>query len=97
MRIRILRRAMGHLSDGSRFYEQQSPGLGEYFRKCLNEDIERLHFVGGVHEVMPEGFYRSVSHRFPFAIYYLVEGDEIVISAILDSRRDPDWIKGQLR
>ncbi len=96
MKIRILRKAMSHLADASRFYEQQSLGLGIYFRNCLIEDIERLHGTGGMHQIVPEGFFRSVSRRFPFAIYYLVEGGEVIVAEVLDSRRDPDWIHKQL-
>ena len=97
MKLRILRRALGQLSDGSRFYERQSHGLGSYFRSCLVNDIERLNITAGVHELVPEGFYRAISRRFPFAIYYLLENEEIIVSAILDSRRDPEWIRRQLR
>lgn len=85
-----------HLSDGSRFYERQERGLGSYFRKCLIDDIARLEITAGVYQVVSEGFYRSVSQRFPFSIYYLVKPDRVVVSAILDSRRDPDWIRKQL-
>jgi len=56
MKIRILRRAMGHLSHGARFYEQQAMGLGTYFRNSLIQDIERLKVTAGVHEVGPEAF-----------------------------------------
>lgn len=88
---------MRHLSVGSKFYEQQAPGLGTYFRDCLVEEIEKLHVSAGTHQIVPEGFYRSISRRFPFAIYYLFEGDKVIVSAILDSRRDPEWIRKQLK
>jgi plasmid stabilization system protein ParE len=56
-----------------------------------------LNVTAGVHEIIPEGFYRAISRRFLFAIYYLVEREEIIVSAVLDSRREPESIKRQLR
>jgi hypothetical protein len=35
--------------------------------------------------------------RFPFAIYYRESGDEIKVFAILDLRRNPTWIRKELR
>jgi hypothetical protein len=35
--------------------------------------------------------------RFPFAIYYELERDAAFVYAVLDMRRDPLWIRGELR
>jgi len=48
-----------------------------------------------VHQVF-FGFYRSLSRRFPFAIYYKVNGSVVQIYAVLDCRRDPVWIERRL-
>ncbi len=34
--------------------------------------------------------------KFPFSIYYLIEGDVVVIFRILDCRKDPDKIRKAL-
>ncbi len=34
--------------------------------------------------------------RFPFAIYYLIEGEFIDIYAILDCRRESEWVVERL-
>ena len=33
---------------------------------------------------------------FPFAIYYLIDDEQISVCAILDIRRDPAWIQAEL-
>ena len=96
MKIRVSRRAIGQISDGAWFYETQSPGLGKYFRDHILADIRRLEITAGVHEINSEGLYRSVSRQFPYNIYYLIETDEVVVYAVLDSRRDPNLIREQL-
>jgi len=32
---------------------------------------------------------RALIRRFPFGIYYIVEGDDIVVLAVMHGRRDP--------
>ncbi len=49
----------------------------------------------GVHSVH-FGFHRMLAKRFPFAIYYEVEGDTAYVYAILDVRRDPFWLRAEL-
>jgi hypothetical protein len=36
------------------------------------------------------------SKRFPFAIYYTLSNDTVLIHAVVDCRRDPAWLKGKL-
>jgi hypothetical protein len=57
------------LLEGFRFYEDQSAGLGRYFRDSLIADIESLYFYGGIHGRY-YGYHRMLANRFPFAIYY---------------------------
>jgi hypothetical protein len=38
-----------------------------------------------------------LSKRFPFGIYYEVEDEVVYVYAILDLRRDPLWVRKQLR
>ncbi len=96
MRIRLLEAARDDLRDGWHFYESLSPGLGNYFLDCFDDDVRSLEAFAGIHEVA-EGFHRMLSKRFPFAIYYLTDDDTIDIYAILDCRRDPEWTRRRLR
>ena len=42
------------------------------------------------------GYRRCLSKRFPFAIYYSVDGELIRVHAVLDCRRNPTWIRSRL-
>ncbi len=70
MRIEILASARGDLIDGFHYYEQKEAGLGNYFLAALYSDIESLRIFGGIHAKAYKGRHRSLSQRFPFAIYY---------------------------
>ena len=83
--------------DGFRFYEDQSDGLGDYFRDSIIADINSLNFFEGIHEIV-FGHHRMLCKRFPFAVYYDVDTQEKVVTviAVLDCRRDPSWIRDRL-
>ena len=96
MRIEILDVAQEDLIQGFRFYESREAGLGSYFLDCLFSDIDSLLLYAGVHHVM-YAYHRCLSKRFPFAIYYSVEGDVVRVQAVLDCRRNPSWIRKRLK
>ncbi|MFA6970613.1 MAG: type II toxin-antitoxin system RelE/ParE family toxin [Gallionella sp.] len=95
MRIKILSVAEDDLEEGYRFYESQADDLGSYFLDTLYSDIDSLAYFAGVHRVVL-GYHRLLSKRFPFAVYYRVAGDEVLVFAILDCRRNPNWIRAKL-
>lgn len=97
MKITVLAAARDDLIDGFRFYEEGEEGLGSYFLSTLYADIESLRSLGGVHRKVYKNYHRAFSARFPFAIYYLLDGDSILVKAVIDCRRDPSWIRGHLR
>ena len=95
MKLRILDLAEADLLEGFRFYEQQSRGLGWYFLETLHSDIESLRLYAGIHRRV-FGYYRMLSKRFPFGVYYDVHHEEVSIWRVLDCRRNPPWIRQQL-
>lgn len=95
MRVRILSLAEKDLEDGYRFYEDQLSSLGSYFLDSLYSDIDALAYYGGMHP-MVIGYHRQLSKRFPFAVYYRVQDNTVIVYAILDCRRNPSWIRSRL-
>jgi len=84
---------MQDLSEGFGFYESQRRGLGSYFLESLFSDIESLRLFAGVHGVHFGQYHRLLSKRFPFAVYYRLEDNEVRVYAVLDCRRDPAWVR----
>jgi len=95
VRIKILSSATDDLYDGFRFYERQTQGLGIRFFRSLFSDIDSLLVHAGIHPVH-FGYFRLLSKRFPYAIFYSLEEDLIVVRRVLDTRRDPDRIRRAL-
>ncbi|MFC1853299.1 type II toxin-antitoxin system RelE/ParE family toxin [candidate division CSSED10-310 bacterium] len=97
MKIKLLRSAKNDLRDGFEFYERQEKGIGTYFLESLFSDIESLKLYAGIHSIHFDKYYRLLSRRFPFAIYYRIEENEIKVYAILDCRKNPAWIRKRLK
>ena len=96
MKVRILNDAEQDLTDGILFYDAQSPGLGEYFLDSISADIDSLQFYGGIRPVRL-GYHYLLATKFPFAIYYRIERRVVYVEAVLDCRRNPDWIENRLK
>ena len=97
MTLRFLDQAENDLVAGYRFYESQQPGLGAYFLHNLYADIESLHLYAGIHRKVWKRYHRLLSKRFPFAVFYTLVGADVFVHAVLDCRRNPAWIRNQLR
>ena len=92
--IEITQAAQEDLLAAYWFYEHQQAGIGAYFLNSLYADIDALQISAGVHvKVQPSGAFRSLGSRFPFAIYYLLEGKKATVLAVLDTRRSPEWLR----
>lgn len=96
IRIRISNEALEDLADGFWFYETQEAGLGDYFSSQLKADIEGLKVTAGIHRLGDGGYHRLLSRKFPYAIYYTFGNDVAVVWAVVDCRRNPDWIRKHL-
>jgi hypothetical protein len=95
-RILISEDAFGDLNDGFLFYEAQEVGLCDYFTACLRADVERLKTTAGIHREV-QGFHRLLSRVFPHGIFYTLQADRITVWAVIDLRRNPEWVSSRLK
>jgi hypothetical protein len=74
MQLRILPSAFDDLDRGRAFYAAHGEELGDYFLDSLFADIDSLALYAGIH-IQVWNFHRMLARRFPYAIYYRVDGD----------------------
>jgi hypothetical protein len=96
VKIEILDEAQQDLIQGFHFYEERPVGLGSYFIDCFFSDIDSLLLYAGIHQIS-SNYYRCLSKRFPFAIYYTVDGACVRVHAVLDCRKNPSWTRKWLK
>ncbi len=95
MKIKILISAYLDLDLGRCFYENQGEGLGEYFLDSLFSDIDSLSIYSGIHS-RHFGYYRLLSLRFPYSIYYKIDDGAVIVYRILDQRNHPGKLRKRL-
>jgi plasmid stabilization system protein ParE len=96
MKVRVLRPALEDLASGREFYDRQHAGVGGYFFDSLFSEIDSLVLYAGIHRVQ-FSYHRLLARRFPYAIYYRLADDKAVVYRVLDCRRDPRWIRRELK
>jgi plasmid stabilization system protein ParE len=95
--IQLTESANADLLSGYWFYEAQQVGLGALFLNQISSDIDALLITAGVHTRLEDSHvFRSLAHKFPFAIYYLLENETATVVAVLDARRSPIWTQNRL-
>ena len=78
------------------FYESREAGVGDYFGESILADLDSLVLYAGIHP-KKHGFHRMLAKRFPFGIYYKVERDVSYVYAVLDMRREPLFLRKELK
>jgi len=97
MKIRLLDTAYQDLMEGFDFYEKQEKSLGAYFLDSLFSDVDSLLIYAGIHPIYFKTYFRMLSKRFPFAIYYRIDGTDVKVYAIVDCRKNPAWARKRLK
>ncbi|MBI3923531.1 MAG: type II toxin-antitoxin system RelE/ParE family toxin [Armatimonadetes bacterium] len=81
---------------GYSWYEQKSDGLGEEFLRmfyaCANETARTPRQYPEVYH----DFRRRLLRRFPYALYYRIAGEEVIVFGLFHCARDPDGIASSL-
>jgi hypothetical protein len=81
--------------ESQEFYEKQSQNLGIYFYDSIICDLDALKFYAGIHQKY-FGFYRMLTKRFPYAIYYDIEDDMVIVHAVLHTKKNLKLIEERL-
>ena len=71
--------ARDDIREGRRWYESQSNGLGAEYLRSVERCVARIERSPDLYPTVDEATPRARLRRFPFAIYYEVEDEQIVI------------------
>ena len=81
---------------GYLWYEEKSVGLGEEFLRlfyaCTNEITHNPLLYMSVYN----DFRRRLLRRFPYAIYFSIEAENIVVFGLFHCARDPQLLQDSL-
>ena len=72
------------------YYDRASPGLGLDFLTEVERTVRRILLNPEAWTKVSAHCRRCRTRRFPYGVFYTIEGDAVVISAVVDLRRHPD-------
>jgi len=95
MNMRFLHVASEELDDAIKYYNAEREGLGDDFREEVKHALQSI-------AVFPEAWHplslrtrRCRLRRFPYGLIYQIRKDELLIVAVANLHREPDYWKNR--
>ncbi len=88
--------AEAELLKAVQFYEQRVSGLGQRFLREFEAAIAAIEEAPERWQIMEGEIRRYLMKRFPYGVYYRVEGEELRILVVKHHSRHPDYWKYRL-
>jgi len=81
--------AESDLDRAASWYEKQKSGLGLLFLDAADQLFRRLRESPLQFPFVSADVHRALLHTFPYAVYFRVSDDTVVVLAVLHLSRDP--------
>lgn len=76
------------------WYEKQRIGLGEDFLFTLETSYSKIIKTPKLYQTIYGRVRRQLVSRFPYAIFFIVEEEKIIVIAVMHTKRNPsNWSK----
>ncbi len=96
MKVRFLSIAEVELEEAIEYYNYQLPFLAHQFYNEISRGINRIIQYPEAWSRTNNKIRRYLVKQFPYAIYYVYEGDEIIVVAISHLHRKPESFKNRI-
>ena len=91
--VRFLSVASDELIDAATYYDEQALGLGDKFLDRVDSAVSQLKEQPEIWPLINQNIHRRLIRQFPFALLYRIQGDEVIILAVMHLKRNPRyWI-----
>ncbi len=87
--VRLREEADRDLSEAASWYEGQQPGPGHEFLDQVSATLAAIGENPGSYPVVHRNTYRALLGRFPFAVFYRLFEQEVVVLAEMHASRHP--------
>jgi toxin ParE1/3/4 len=91
MRLEFHAEAFAELQSAAEYYESRHVGLGIRFLDVVGEALERIARDPIARSPVDEDVRRCLTRVFPFALYYTIEPEFILILAVAHLAREPGY------
>lgn len=81
--------------DAFAWYETRRAGLGAEFRMAMDAAIERIALHPKVYAAHYRGLRHAMVSRFPYAVYFRLVDDVVVVVGVIHAKRSPSIAKAR--
>ena len=81
--------AEADLAEAKQWYDNRRLGLGDQFLTCVEAVFNRICRHPLLHATVYRDLRMTLVRRFPYAVVYRVDDDQITVVAVYHTRRDP--------
>jgi plasmid stabilization system protein ParE len=81
--------ARAELIEAQDWYEAQAPGLGDRFRGEIDGVVQRMADNPRQFPVVFKALRRARAKKFPYALFFLIEPNALLVIACFHASRDP--------
>jgi hypothetical protein len=96
LKVRLISPANLELDEAIRYYDHQMPGLGFRFFQETAAAIERIRLMPDAWTKVGMRTRRCILKGFPYALLYVQETDEILITAVAHLHREAQHYKDRV-
>ncbi|HEX8152104.1 MAG TPA: type II toxin-antitoxin system RelE/ParE family toxin [Thermoanaerobaculia bacterium] len=88
-RVVVRAAAKRDIREARAWYSGISRALGDDVIAAIDEAIARATEYPEAFPVVRQGFRRVLLRRFPYALFYVLRDDRLIVAAVLHQARDP--------
>ena len=82
------------LGEAFAWYENRVSGLGSEFLLCIDAVLNAVSRNPLLYPQVHRNIRRALTRRFPYEVFFIVDGQCVVILAVFHAKRDPNiWRK----
>ena len=97
-RLTVRRQAKADIRQAARWYEGQRRGLGRAFVQQIDTLLDHVRANPMQHQVVYREVRRAIPRRFPYGVFYRIDGSDVLVFAVAHLHRDPStWQDRALR
>jgi toxin ParE1/3/4 len=93
VKVILREEARSEVLDAFAWYEERRSGLGVEFRDALDATVARVLRHPLAYAAGDRGLRRALISRFPYAVYFRIYPDAMVIVGVMHGRRHPKLLK----
>jgi toxin ParE1/3/4 len=89
IRIKVSAEARDEMLEAAAWYNGREGGLGMKFLAACDKAFEEISIDPRRHLHVGDGFHRYLMPKFPFAVFYEIQGDALIIAGVVHGARNP--------